>query len=44
MILISQFLPVQTYHNNNRQTFSNIFGESKEIQSELHSIALTLWQ
>ena len=42
--LISHCLPVQTNHNNCRPTFSNFFGESKEIQSKLHSIILTLWQ
>ena len=34
---------VQIHHNNYRQTFSNFFGGSKEIQIKLHSIALTLW-
>ena len=43
MILISQYLSVQTNHSNYRLTFSNLFGESKEIQSELYSIVLTLW-
>ena len=52
MILISHYLPVQTHHNNYRSNFSNFFGESmklyfhgesKEIQSKLHSIVLTLW-
>ena len=33
---------VQTHHNNNISTFSNFFGESKEIQSKLQSIVLTL--
>ena len=37
-MLISHYLPVQTHHNNYRTTFSNLFGESKEIQSKLHSI------
>ena len=39
-ILIDHYLPVQTHHNNYRAAF---FGESKEIQSKLHSIVLTLW-
>ena len=43
MILINQYLPVQTHHNNYRPTFSGFFGESKEIQSKLHSIVLTSW-
>ena len=43
MILINHYLPAQTYHNNYRPTFSNFFGESKEIQGKLHSIVLTLW-
>ena len=36
-------LPAQTYHSNYGPTFSNFFGESKEIQSKLHNIVLTLW-
>ena len=48
MILISHYLPFQTHRNNYRPTFSNFsgestYGESKEIRSKLHSIALTLW-
>ena len=43
MILISHNLPVQTHYNNTRPTFGNFFGESKESQSKLHSIVLTLW-
>ena len=34
---------VQIHINNYRQTFSNFFGGSKEIQIKLHSIVLTLW-
>ena len=44
MKLISHYLPVQTHHNNNAPTFSNYFGESKETESKLHHIVLTLWQ
>ena len=43
MILISYYLPVPNQHNSYTPTFSNFFGENKEIQSKLHSILLTLW-
>ena len=43
IILISHYLPVQTHPNNYGPTFSNFFGESKEIQSKLHCIILILW-
>ena len=43
-ILIRLCLPVQTHPNNYRPTFSNSLNESKEIQSKLRSIVLTLWQ
>ena len=44
IIIISHYLPVQTHHNNHKQSFSNFFGESKEIQNKLHSIVLEFEQ
>ena len=43
MILNSHYLPVQTQLQHYRPTFSNFFGESKEIQSKLYCIVQTLW-
>ena len=44
MILIPNYLPLQSQHNNYRPTFSKSkVKESKEIQSKLHSMVLTQW-
>ena len=43
MILIRHYLPVQIHQNNYKPTFSNFFGERKEIQSKMQIVVLTLW-
>ena len=42
IILISHYLPVQTRQKNCTPILNNVFRNNKEIQSELHSIVLTL--
>ena len=44
MILNSHHLPVQSHHINFVLTLSNLFGKCEEIQSNLHSVVLTLSQ
>ena len=41
--IINQPLFTCSNYHNYRPSFSNFFGESKEIQSKLDSIVLTLW-
>ena len=45
MILISYstYLLKRTDHINYRPTLSNLFGESKGVQSKLRSVVLILW-